>query len=166
MKTKGIDISIWQGSVDFERVKRDGVRFLILREGFRQNTDAKFFDYVRDSQKAGIPILGVYHFSYALTEDQARDEAKFCIENVELAGLGKDTIIFYDFEYDTVKQASAYSVTLDKDECISFTKAFCETVESMGYRAGIYTNVDYYTRMIPLFRVTYSSIRDPGWWME
>ena len=53
-----------------------------------------------------IPVKGVYHFSYALNADQARNEAAFCIAQVEKAGLGKDTVIFYDFEYDTVKPVS------------------------------------------------------------
>lgn len=60
---------------------------------------------------------------------------------------GKDTVIFYDFEYDTVKQAKEKGVNLGKNECVAFTKAFCEYVTSHGYKAGIYSNIDYHKNM-------------------
>lgn len=56
-------------------------------------------------------------------------------------------MIFYDFEYDTVKQAKEKGVNLGKNECVAFTKAFCEYVTSHGYKAGIYSNIDYYKNM-------------------
>ena len=56
-------------------------------------------------------------------------------------------MIFYDFEYDTVKQAKKKGVNLGKSECITFTKAFCEYVTSHGYKAGIYSNIDYHKNM-------------------
>lgn len=146
-RIKGIDISYWQGSVDFNKVKNDGIKFLILREGYRQTVDNNFFEYVKKSTKTGIPILGVYHFCYAVNVNQARQEAISCINNVKKAGLGKDIIVFYDFEYDTVTKAKAHGVHLGRSECIAFTKAFCEQVEKLGYKAGIYSNIDYYKNM-------------------
>ena len=56
-------------------------------------------------------------------------------------------IVFFDFEYDTVKKAAEQGITLGKSECIAFTKAFCSYVESRGYKAGVYTNLDYYQNM-------------------
>ena len=102
-KQKGIDISYWQGNVDFAKVKADGIQFAILREGYRQTVDSNFHTYVQGCKNAGIPVLGVYHFSYALNADQAKQEAVFCLDQVKKAGLGKDVIIFFDFEYDTIK---------------------------------------------------------------
>jgi GH25 family lysozyme M1 (1,4-beta-N-acetylmuramidase) len=63
---------------------------------------------------------------------------------VKAAGLGKDIIIFYDFEYDTVKSAKNKKVYLTKTNCIEFTNAFCDYVKSKGYKAGFYLNQDYY----------------------
>lgn len=146
-KQKGIDISKWQESVNFAKVKADGIQFAILREGYRKAIDDRFLEYVQGCQKNGIPVPGVYHFLYSLTKDDALAEAKSCITNVKKAGLGKDTIIFADFEYDTVKKAKAAGVTLKKKDCIEHTKAFCEYVESQGYKAGIYSNIDYYRNM-------------------
>lgn len=143
---KGIDISYWQGNVDFKKVAWD-VDFVILREGYRQTIDAKFLEYVKGCKDNGIPVLGVYHFSYALNEQQAVEEAKSCIANMVKAGLGKDVIVFFDFEYDTVDKAKAAGVTLGKAQCISHTKAFCEYVKSQGYTPGVYSNIDYYRNM-------------------
>ena len=147
MAIKGMDISYWQGNVDFARVAADGIKFAILREGYAQTVDAKFRQYVDGCRKNGIEIKGVYHFSYALSAEQAAQEAAFCIKQMEQADLGKDVIVFYDFEYDTVKKAKAKGVTLGKNECIAFTKAFCEYVESHGYKAGVYSNIDYHRNM-------------------
>lgn len=146
-KQKGIDISYWQGNVDFSKVKNDGIQFAILREGYRQTIDDNFIDYVTGCKNNGIPVVGVYHFLYSLTEADALAEAKSCVANVKKAGLGKDVIIFADFEYDTVTKAKAKGVTLGKTQCIAHTKTFCEYVESQGYKAGIYTNIGYYKNM-------------------
>lgn len=146
MTKKGIDISVWQGNVDFTKVAKN-VDFVILREGYRMATDNRFFEYVRGCKTNNIPILGVYHFSYALNEAQAVEEAKSCLQNMQKAGLGKDVIVFFDFEYDTVNKAKAAGVTLGKTQCIAHTKAFCDYVKSQGYKSGVYTNIDYYRNM-------------------
>lgn len=141
---RGIDISTHQKSINFLKVKADNIDFTILRSSFRKETDARFYEYVDGCRKNGIPILGVYHFIYALNENQALEEAKYCIEQVKKVGLSKDTYVFSDFEYDTVTKAKASGVTLGKKECNKFTEIFCEYVVSQGYKAGIYSNIDYY----------------------
>lgn len=140
---KGIDISKHQGTVDFSKVKSSGVEFVILRSSYRQTTDQKFFEYVKGCNDNGIPILGVYHFIYALNDAKALEEAKFCVEQVKKAGL-KDIYIFSDFEYDTVEDAAEKGVTLTKDDCNNFTKIFCDYVKSQGFKTGIYSNIDFY----------------------
>lgn len=143
---KGIDISYWQGDVDFAKVAQN-VDFVILREGYRKTMDSRFLEYVRGCKENGIPVEGVYHFCYATSSAAAREEAASCLRNIEKAGIGKDTIVFFDFEYDTVKKAAEQGITLGKAECILFTKTFCSYVEEHGYRAGIYANLDYYKNM-------------------
>jgi len=146
-KIKGIDISYWQGSVDFSKVKNDGIKFAILREGYRKTIDARFLEYVKGCNDNGIKILGVYHFCYSINEAEVIAEAQSCIDNMKKAGLGKDVVIFMDFEYDTVTKAKARGVNLGPKECTAFTKKFCEYVEEQGYKAGIYINIDYYKNM-------------------
>lgn len=146
-KHKGIDISQWQGTIDFTKVKAAGIDFAILRTGYSTTIDNRFKEYVKGCRNAGIPVKGVYHFSYALNADQARQEAVFCLTLVRQAGLSKDTVIFYDFEYDTVAKAQTKGVKLGADQCQTFTKAFCDYIQSQGYKAGIYCNNDYRKNM-------------------
>lgn len=142
---EGIDISKHQGDIDFEKVKADGVEFVIFRSSYRQTTDPKFFEYVEACRKAGIPTIGVYHFIYALNKQQALEEAKFCIEQVQKAQLNKeDIVIFSDFEYDSVNDALEKGVVLGKRECNEFTTIFCDYIKSQGYEVGVYTNQDFY----------------------
>lgn len=158
MKKRGMDISYHQGDVDFNQVRDGGIEFVILRSSYRNTVDKRFFEYVDKASIAGIPILGVYHFSYALNEAEAVKEAEYAVKQVEKAGLGKDILIFFDFEYDTVKKAEAKGVALGKKECNVHTLAFCRRVEELGYKAGIYLNKDYYknwyeTSVLSSFRV-------------
>ncbi len=141
---RGIDISKHQGSIDFFKVKKSGIDFAVIRSSYRQTTDIRFLENVRGCMASGIDILGIYHFVYALNDAQIREEAKYCVDLAETAGLGKETYIFCDFEYDTVKKASIAGVSLGKAECNRFTKIFCDYVLSCGYKTGIYTNLDYY----------------------
>lgn len=144
---KGIDISHHQGAVDFAKVKQAGIDFIILREGYGKNVDKKFMEYVAAAKAAGIPIHGVYHFSYALNEAGALAEADVCVENMKAAGLGTDVMVFFDFEYDTVANAAKHGVLLNKPQCNQHTKAFCEEIKKHGYKVGVYTNLDYYKNM-------------------
>lgn len=145
---KGIDISYFQGNIDFKKVKADGIEFVIPRCGYgKSNKDSKFSEYVSGALAAGIEVPGIYHFSYALNEENAREEAHQAVKFAQEAGLPKETIIFFDLEYDSVDYAKRYAVNLDKARCIAHTNAFCQEVQNHGYRTGIYANQDYLNRM-------------------
>lgn len=144
MKKNGIDVSSHQGDIDFNLVKANGIDFVIIREGYRNTTDPKFFENVKKAKEAGLTIMAVYHFSYALNHEESRQEAQFCVDNVQKAGLDKNTLIFYDFEGDTVKKAAEKGITLSKNDCNMHTIAFCEEVKRLGFVPGIYTNINYY----------------------
>lgn len=142
MKKKGIDISKHQGNINFDAVSKE-VDFVILREGYGVTVDPKFDEYVKGCIDNGINIPAVYHFSYAKTAEQAAKEAEICVNNLNAFGCPAK-IIFYDFEYDTVKTAKRDGVILGPKQCQEFTKAFCEKVNELGYIPGVYCNKDYY----------------------
>ena len=143
--SKGIDVSYFQGSIDWHRVKSYGIDFVIPRTGYGiSTTDRRFYEYVKKAQEAGIKIEGVYHFSYALNASNAVTEANLACDIVEKAGLPKSTIVFYDFEYDTVDYAKKNGVYHNADTCTACTKAFCDTVKSRGFVSGVYANADYW----------------------
>ena len=142
---KGIDISKWNGKIDFMQVKKSGVDFVIIREGYRKQIDPRFLEYVEESKKAGLTVLGIYHFLYTRSIDDAISEAQSAVLNAKKAGLKPDEIIiFSDYEYDTVDDAKEAGIILTKEDCNAHVQAFCAEVTRLGYKAGIYTNLDYY----------------------
>ena len=138
-----IDVSEFQGNIDWGKVKADGIEGVIIRVGYgRGNVDEKFEKNINGAIEAGLHI-GVYWFSYAYTEDMATNEAR-CIVN--LIDEYKDSIdmpVFFDWEYDSMDYAHKKGYYPDKDSISSMTRAFCKEVESYGYTAGYYLNIDY-----------------------
>jgi len=102
MAIKGMDISYWQGNVDFARVAADGIKFAILREGYAQTVDAKFRQYVEGCRKNGIEIKGVYHFSYAINAELANYSEELARKPQVIAANKTDAI--YDLEESPVEQ--------------------------------------------------------------
>lgn len=146
MSIRGIDVSQWQGDIKWIQVKTEQ-EFVIPREGYRRTIDPWFLPYVRDALKAGMAIPGVYHFLYTISEAEAIAEAQSAAKNVRDAGLPEGTIIFADFEYDSVDKAAARGVYVGKDLCTRMTVAFCQEVERQGFQGGVYTNQDFWNRM-------------------
>ena len=139
---RGIDLSEWNSGLDYTTISKQ-IDFVVLREGYRQAQDKLFQTHVNAFNAARVPIIGVYHFIYAVNKSAAKKEAESCIKHVEAAGLPKSTRIWADFEYDTVEKAKAQGITLTPDDCNKITVAFCEAVKTAGYPTGIYTNQDY-----------------------
>lgn len=144
MSTKLIDISYWQGNLDFKKLKSAGINYIILRAGYGTTKDSRFDQYAKACQSVGIKIIGAYWFTYALNVAQAKNEATICINACKPYNI---PTIFYDFEYDTVKKAKAQGITLGSKECNDFTIAFCDTVKAAGIAPGYYCNDDYYKTM-------------------
>lgn len=144
MFTKLLDISFWQGDLDFLKIKQSGYDYIILRAGYGTIKDTKFDHYVSGCNNAGIKIVGVYWFIYATTLAEVQTNVKKCLEVVKSC---KPNIIFADFEYDTITKAKNKGVTLTSKECNSFTLEFCEYVKKNGYIPGYYCNLDYYKNM-------------------
>lgn len=145
---KGIDVSTFQKNVDYGKVKKDNISFALIRSSYgKANEDEQLKKHIQGFNSVNIPILGLYHFSYALTEKDAAKEANFAVKLAKKYKLPKSTYIFYDFEYDTVRYACKKGVTLRSTQCIAFTKAFCERVKKLGYNTGVYANLDYCRNM-------------------
>ena len=99
-KIKGIDISYWQGNVNFKKVAADGIKFAVLRDGYRKTLDSRFVEYVKGCQQNGIYVMA-YHFIYT---DGAtpKQNAQSSYDNLKKAGLDPTkTWIAADLEYDT-----------------------------------------------------------------
>lgn len=144
MVKKYIDISKYQGDVDFEKVK-DHVDGIIIRAGYGQNNiDSKFVRNISECNRLGIPC-GVYWFSYAYNEELARKEAEYCLAAIKPYRV--ELPVCFDFEYDSVDKAQKnYGVGIGKTLATALVHAFCGTIEAAGYYAMNYTNKDYLSR--------------------
>ena len=141
MSTKLIDISYWQGNIDFAVIKKAGYNHVIIRAGYGTTTDPNFYTYAKSCALNGIKI-GVYWFCYSTTLAEVRKEVAKCIETIKNYNI--DLPIFFDFEYDTITKAKNKGVTLGKNECSKFTIEFCEAIKKSGYTPGYYANMDFY----------------------
>ena len=138
---KGIDVSKWQGTIDWEKVKASGVEFAILRAGYGQNNiDEQFERNALECTRLGIPF-GVYWFSYAYTEAMAQQEAEYCLAAAKPYKLSYP--IVFDFEYDSVDYAEGKGVKVTRELASKFARAFLTAVEGAGHYAMLYANPNY-----------------------
>lgn len=133
---KGIDISEWQGKVDFAKVKSK-VDFAILRLGYgddlpRQD-DKKFNEYVAECEKFNIPY-GVYIYSYAINEAMVDSEIA---HTLRVIGSKKPFCVFYDMEDKS-------TVSVGKSKLTAFAKRFCNGIKAKGYKVGVYANENWF----------------------
>lgn len=128
----GIDVSVHNGNIDWNKVKASGVEFAIIRAGYGRTTtqeDDKFQQNYTNARAAGIPV-GAYWYNYAKTVDDAKNEAAACLK--VLAGRQFDYPIYYDVEEQNV-------LALGRERVSAIIKAFCEEIEKAGYYTGVYT---------------------------
>lgn len=139
-----IDVSKWQGVIDWEKVKASGIDGAMLRAGYGAGTvDPQFDRNARECNRLGVPI-GAYWFSYAWTNDMARREAEHCLATI--APYQLDLPVAFDWEYDSMERAKRNGVTPGRAEITGYADAFLSTIEAAGYYAVNYTNIDYLTR--------------------
>lgn len=139
MEIKGIDVSSYQGNIDWETVSDYGMGFAILRITEKGNrTDPTFERNYSGCKKYGIPV-GVYKYSYAKTTAQAEGEAAAVLR--VLAGRKLDFPVFYDLEW---KEQRALGVT----EIEKIAAAFLDKIKEAGYQTGIYCNADWYENVL------------------
>ena len=141
---KIIDVSEFQGKIDFKKVKASGIEGVIIRAGYgKGNADEYFVRNINGAIKNKLHI-GIYWFSYAYTAGMAKKEAEYCHEMIQTYKLNIDLPVFFDWEYDSMSYAEKNGVAPDKKLITEMTKVFCEEITRYGYDAGYYTNWDYY----------------------
>ena len=153
---KGIDISSYQGNIDWEKLKSSEVEFVIIRAGYGDNwtsqDDKKLIDNVSNCEKYDIPY-GIYLYSYA-TKIEGSSDINIDSESVnseiahvlrildDLNSLGYSpnikTKVFYDIEDNS-------TIYLGKEQLTNMADTFCTKIEENGYKCGIYANKYFYT---------------------
>ncbi len=130
---KGIDVSKWQGEINWSLVKNAGIQFAMIRSSFGWSAGQKdkFFETnYKGAKKVGIHV-GAYHYAYATSVDEAIKEAEHC--HSILKGKKFEYPIAYDMEENRIS-------ALGKEKVSAIAKAFCEKMESYGYYVCIYAN--------------------------
>ena len=142
---RGIDVSYWQGAIDWKRVKASGVDFAFLRTSVSDYySDETFYYNITEAQRAGIKV-GVYHYCKATTVESARTEARFFLEALEPYKL--DFPIVLDIE-DRTQEA------LGVDELTRIAAVFCEEIKKAGYTPMIYSSASWLNNRLNMSKLS------------
>lgn len=140
---KGIDVSEHQGKIDWKEASQH-IDFAILRAGYgRKHLDEQFLRNVNECEHYGVPY-GAYWFSYAIDNDLAFEEANFLCS--VLKDYNPTMPICFDYEYDSYEWGKKQDAHLDYNTVIEMTETFLSHVESQGFYAMMYTNMDWLNR--------------------
>lgn len=138
----GIDVSKWQGDIDFSKLKSAGVEFVIIRIGSSTGIngenfiDSKFIQNIKNANSVGIPV-GVYFYSYANSVDRVISDAKWIIENI------KDYKVELPIAFDWENWGSFNTYELSFFGLTNMAKRFMDTVKDAGYDAMLYSSKTY-----------------------
>ena len=138
----GIDVSAYQGEIEWSKVKSSGVDFAIIRSGLGKyafQEDVKFKSNYVNAKKSGIEC-GTYWVSYAMSIEEAYEEASVCYEVIKDCEF--EYPVFYDME------VASQCEKLSKSQITKIALAFCEKMKSYGFSSGIYANLNWFTNYI------------------
>lgn len=151
----GVDVSKVQDYIDFVKVKKAGIQFVMIRVGARGYgtgqliVDDYFGENIKRATDAGLDV-GVYFYSQAISKDEAVEEA-----NLVLQQLGEYTISYpVAFDMELVTNDTARTDKLSKAERTEITKAFLDTIGAAGYKTIIYGNKEWLIRQIDMSKLT------------
>lgn len=146
----GLDVSIYQKTINWEKAKADGVDFAIIRVGGRgygsegkMYSDDNFRQNIEGANAAGV-LTGIYFFSQAVNQVEAVAEARYAVELMHEAGIYElDLPIFMDYEFAGGSSGRLNKAKLTKSAATKVARAFCEEITKLGYKPGIYANLNF-----------------------
>lgn len=144
---RGIDVSKYQGNIDWGAVAASGINFAIIRVGYRGSSsgalvqDPYFKKNISGATKAGIKV-GLYFFTQAVNEAEAVEEASMAMS------LASGYKVTYPIFIDTESASSGRANGLSKSARTAVVKAFCQTVRNGGYKAGVYASKSWYANQL------------------
>ena len=141
----GIDVSSWQGDINWEKVKNAGCEFAMIRIGFGHKDkelifDSKFKANLENAKKAGIKV-GLYFYSYAKTNDEAKEQAKWIID--ALNGEKLDLPIAFDWEI----WSGFNNYKLNFNDLNEIAESFIKEINKYNYEGIIYGSAFYINRV-------------------
>ncbi|MCR5669386.1 MAG: glycoside hydrolase family 25 protein [Butyrivibrio sp.] len=157
----GIDVSRFQGEIDWKKVASSGIDFAIIRAGLRGTTEGKlleddtFTDNIEGAIENGIDV-GVYFYSQAVNEDEAKEEAQLILDLIEPYNIKYPVVI----DVESAESDNARTVDLTTDEYEAAVKVFCDTIKNAGYKPMVYGNVKSFTLLMDV-----KDVEDYGIWI-
>ena len=139
--TFGVDVSVHQGTIDWNQVADAGVEFAMIRVGYRgygmegnMRGDTKFTENIQGALEAGLDV-GVYYFSQAITVEEAREEAAYVIEQIAPYDITYPVV----FDWERQNYSGSRTQTIPETNLLcSIANTFCQEIEAAGYDAMIY----------------------------
>lgn len=138
----GIDVSKWQGDIDFSKLSKEKIDFIILRVGYSKGTngeyvlDPKFERNITEAKNYNIPV-GIYFYSYANSREHSIRDAKWVLEQI------KDYDIELPITFDWEEWNAFNEYELSFYELTNVANAFMETIENAGYKSMLYSSKSY-----------------------
>lgn len=147
MSTKIVDVSRWNNTVDYKALKKKGITGVVIQCGYGMVSSQKdpYFESNYKKARANKMLVGVYHYSYAKSVAEAKEEAKVCLG--WLKGRSLDMPVYIDMEEENLTY-------LGKSTLTKIAKEFCKTIEKAGYKAGVYANANWFKN-----NLNYSSLK-------
>lgn len=148
---KGIDVSKYQGEIDWTQVKNDGVEYAFLRLGIRGYEsgalvlDETYLNNVTNANLNGIQV-GVYFFTQAVNTQEAVEEAQFVLDNIASDQVNYPIV----FDIEDVGGDAARTANLTVEERTAITIAFCDTIKAAGFTPMIYGNTHTFLQMLDM----------------
>ncbi len=151
---RGIDVSEWQGKIDWEKVINDDVSFAIIRCGASLTYDDQYWEYnTSECERLGLPY-GVYFYSYANDVEEAKQEAEHCLRL--LRGHAISYPVYLDLEDDWVRYVNGgkdrdengNKIPRSAAEIAEVAKVFIDTVSAAGYEVSVYANTDWWNNVL------------------
>lgn len=151
----GIDVSHYQGNIDWSQVKSDGYEFAFIRLGYRGYVtgeiclDRNFYQNIENAQSCGMDV-GVYFFSQAISEEEAIEEANFVIQ--ALSEYNLQLPVVYDPE--SILDDESRTDNISGEQFTKNTIAFCQTIQDAGFKPMIYCNMLWEAYELDLTQLT------------
>lgn len=162
----GIDVSQWQGTVNWSKVKADGISFVFIRcsytslKSFNLHTDPKFKANVTAAAAAGLKV-GVYHYSGATSATEAKKEADYVLKVIKPYKSKITLPVMFDYEPGTRVTAN-YKKT-SKTTRTKYATTFCNAAKAAGYTSGVYCSTSWFPDYFNISSLSSYSNWDAHW---
>lgn len=159
----GVDVSSHQGKIDWEAAAADGIEFAFIRAGYRGYEtgrlaeDSRFIENAEGAYAAGLDV-GLYFYSQALTEQEAREEAEYLVSCID--ELNAEITLPLVFDWELPEGENVRTEELSGEEQTRCCEAFCAAVREAGYEAAYYSSVN-----TAIFRYDLAALHDETLWL-